>query len=164
MVTFCLADAWQLRDLATWKGLTPREKRILYEHTLDAAYGKCWLRLPAIAEVVVEAILWRDGREYDLCAWVVMANHVHLVFRQRDGWPLAVVMRRLKSYSALQANRLLGRSGAFWGREYWDTMLKFDEHLERAVQYVICNPVNAGVVDEPQKYRYSSAYVPGGLE
>jgi hypothetical protein len=45
------------------------------------AVGPLWLQNPYIANLVAEAILIGQGerRFYELCAWVVMPNHVHLL-------------------------------------------------------------------------------------
>ncbi len=60
-----------------------------YEALLD---GRCrgphWLRKEEAASIVNEAILHRDPEEYDLCAFTIMPNHVHMIFslvRQADG-------------------------------------------------------------------------------
>ena len=42
--------------------------------------GPKWLKNPKIAEIVTEAIRYRDNHDYDLLAYCVMPNHVHLVF------------------------------------------------------------------------------------
>ena len=51
-----------------------------WDSALDrCAGGPLWLRRPEIAAVVAEAMHYRDGRVYDLLAFCIMPNHVHLV-------------------------------------------------------------------------------------
>lgn len=39
---------------------------------------------PSVADLVAEAIQFRDGKEYDLYAYCIMPNHVHLVIKLID--------------------------------------------------------------------------------
>jgi hypothetical protein len=43
----------------------------------NASTGPLYLRQAEVAEMVVEAILYREGRDYELHCFVVMPNHVH---------------------------------------------------------------------------------------
>lgn len=44
-----------------------------------------------------------------------------------------------------EANRSLDRTGAFWQREYYDRLVRDEQELERAIEYVRANPENAGL-------------------
>ena len=46
-----------------------------------------------------------------------------------------------------EANKLLGTTGQFWEREYFDRLIRNAAELERAVRYVVENPVKAGLKD-----------------
>jgi len=78
-----------------------------------------------------------------------MPNHLHVVFRLFPGRDLAKVVGAWKSYTAREANRILGRNGAFWQREYYDRLIREEGEFDRAVQYVLNNPVRAGLLDWP---------------
>jgi REP element-mobilizing transposase RayT len=81
-----------------------------------------YLRQPDIAQIVVGCI--RKGVDlghYELGAYVVMANHVHLLIRPAIA-PYHL-LRSLKGASARFANRLLGRTGEpFWQKESYDRL------------------------------------------
>lgn len=111
-----------------------------------------------IADEVVEAILWRDTRQYQLHAFCVMPDHVHLLFQQIPQHPLASILRGLKSRTALRANGILGREGQFWERESWDTYMRNGTHAQTCARYIENNPVRAGLVDAPEHYPWSSAH------
>ena len=84
-----------------------------------------------------------------------MPNHVHLVVALPDNAPpLAKTLQLLKGYSSFQINKLLGLSGAFWQAESYDHVVRPGE-LNRIINYVLENPVKAGLVDEWQKWPYS---------
>ena len=76
-----------------------------------------------------------------------MPNHVHVLV---DIWqtPLAAVVQSWKRFIAREANKLLGREGTFWEREYWDTWIRDEEHRRKAVRYVEANPVKAHLAAE----------------
>lgn len=56
----------------------------LDEH-LDAAHGSCVLREPRLAQIVADRLHHFDGQRYDLWRYVIMPNHVHVLFTLRDG-------------------------------------------------------------------------------
>ena len=67
--------------------LTKSERKRLYElftekieAALDAGAGACNLARPEVAEMVSRALRYFEGERYDLIAWSVMPNHVHVVF------------------------------------------------------------------------------------
>jgi putative DNA methylase len=72
--------------------------------------------------------------------------------------PLTTIMHSLKSYTAHQANKLLGRCGQFWQHESFDHWVRDEEELERIVQYIVWNPVKAKLVKAPQEWYFSSAH------
>jgi len=117
------------------------------EAYLDKCTGACYLRQPGIAEIVANAIEHLNGRDYRLIAWVVMPNHVHLVFKMLPDRSLSKTLHSLKSYTAKESNRIMGRTGTFWQREYYDRLIRDDAELERAVHYVRANPQMAGLVE-----------------
>ena len=116
---------------------------------LDDGRGACHLRVPAIAECVMES--WRhfDHERYELLASCVMPNHVHVIARIFKGEDLGSILHSWKSYTANEANAILGKRGRFWWREYYDHCIRDEEGLTRSVRYVLDNPVKAGLVDWP---------------
>ena len=100
-------------------------------------------RNPVIAEDVASTLRHFDHSRYRLFAWCIMPNHVHVVVGLFPGETLATVVHSWKSFSAKQANRILGRHGAFWQREYYDHLIRGEEEFERAVRYVAENPAKA---------------------
>ena len=87
---------------------------------LDACYGECILRDSVVAALVEDELLHFDDERYRLLAWVVMPNHLHVMIETLRGHTLAAVLHSWKSYTAKQANKQLGRTGAFWQAEYVD--------------------------------------------
>lgn len=119
------------------------------EDYLDRGNGACHLRHPEVARLVADAIRFFEAKRYRLMAWCVMPNHVHIVFRLLPGQGLATMMHSLKSYTANRANKILGRCGSFWQREYYDHLVRNGDELQRAMRYVAENPLKAGLRDWP---------------
>jgi len=115
------------------------------EEYFDRGCGECLLKDPRIAEATATALRFWHGKKYRLVAWCIMPNHVHVVLHLLPGQKLAEVVKSWKIHSARAANRLLGRSGAVWEREYYDRLLRREGELDRAVQYVLNNPGKAGL-------------------
>ena len=118
-------------------------------------YGPTYLRQPEIAALVAESLRYFDGTGYDLRCYCLMPNHVHMVVRVvEEAPPLVKTLQRLKSYTATQANKLLGRTGAFWQAESYDHVVRKGK-LERVVAYVLENPVKAGLVEDWEQWPYT---------
>ncbi len=131
-----------------------RKRLATYE---DAGHGKCWLGQARVAEMVQGALQHFDGARYRMLAWCVMPNHVHVLIESMPGWPLANVVHAWKSFSANRANELLGRTGAFWFRDYYDRYIRDARHFAKAMDYIEQNPVKAGLVAMPKLWPFSSA-------
>lgn len=136
--------------------LLPEQKVLLRKYSpkkieeyLDNGRGACWLRDPRIAKLVQDTLHFANGKRYRLIAWCVMPNHVHVIFRLLPGEDLGTVLGTSKSYTANNANEILGRKGAFWQREYYDRLIRNKDELERAIRYVLNNPAMAGLRDWP---------------
>jgi len=123
---------------------------------LDEGRGACHLKVPEIAKIVIETWQYFDHQRYDLIAWCVMPNHVHLIARIFSGADLDRILHSWKSYTANQANVLLGRRGKFWWREYYDHCIRDEDELGRSVRYVLENPAKAGL--EPWPYVWCAGW------
>lgn len=128
------------------------------EKYLDQGYGSCFLRQRGAAEIVRDALLHFDGVRYDLFSWVIMPNHIHFSFRPFEGYALKDLMHTIKSYTSNKANQLLGRSGEFWFREYFDRQIRDGDHYLRTVRYIENNPVKAGLCVAPEDWECGSAW------
>jgi REP element-mobilizing transposase RayT len=74
-----------------------------------------------------------------------MPNHVHVVARLFPGNSLSNVLHSWKSFTAKEAEKIAKTKGPFWQKEYYDHLLRSEAEFERAVQYVIDNPIRAGL-------------------
>ena len=119
------------------------------ERWLDSGLGDCYLRDSRVAKIVADAIRRFDGKRYQLLAWCVMPNHVHVVFAPLRTHKLEAILHSWKSFSAQRANQILRRTGRFWQREYFDHLVRSEASLRKFVDYVKKNPERAGLRDWP---------------
>ena len=117
------------------------------ERFLDTGHGRCSLSHSAIAQDVAGALSHFDGKRYQLHAWCVMPNHVHVVVQPLPPHELSAILHSWKSFTAHNALRLLGRSGEFWQKESYDHLVRDADDLERTIRYVRENPLSAGLRD-----------------
>lgn len=132
-------------------------RRVRLNKWLDRGFGSCWLKQPAVAKCVEETLLASDGSECKLLSWCIMPNHVHVLAELRDEVLLSDLIKKWKGSSATEANRILGRRGTFWFREYWDRYMRDAKHLADTTHYIDQNPVKAGLVEYAADWRYGSA-------
>ncbi len=104
--------------------------------------------------------------------FVVMPNHVHGILWLSGPDPthppqgaassaptLAAVMRAFKSLSAIGANKVLGHTGAFWQRNYYEHVVRNEAELQRIREYVVNNPAHW---DEDEENLVRRAITGGG--
>ncbi len=128
----------------------------------DARTGPVHLRQPAIADMIVEVIRHNADvlKRYDLHAFVVMPNHVHMLISPRIALP--ILTRTLKGYTAKLANQMLKLTGTpFWQEESYDHLVRNRVEFQRIRYYIEQNPVGAGLAHEAREYRWSSAEATG---
>ncbi|MBI1881838.1 MAG: hypothetical protein HYR94_26990 [Chloroflexi bacterium] len=98
-----------------------------WDTILDTAEsGPFWLREREVATLMVEALHYRDTRVYDLDAFCIMPNRVHVVFtplRKEDG-----------SYHAV---------------------VRDEAERQRIITYVLNNPVKANLVEHWQDWPWT---------
>ncbi len=147
----------------------------VFDRLLDSNKSSpMWLKEKEIAEIVKEAIHYRDEKEYELVAYTIMPNHVHIVFTPKfvsrseasttnktkneagaSFYNVTKILQDLKSEAALKCNKLLNRSGTFWHHESYDHVVRNIDELGRIVNYVLQNPVKAGLVENQEEWKWS---------
>jgi type I restriction enzyme R subunit len=147
-VTFRLVDAVP----QAWVDQQPRQSHGVraieqYQAWLDQGHGACWLRQPAVAQIVANALRHFDGERYALGKFVIMPNHVHALVTPMDRYELAEILHSWKSFTAHAINKLLQRSGRVWQDESYDHILRDAAALARLEEYIRDNP-RAGRLQE----------------
>ena len=124
----------------------------------------------------------QQNKGLKLHAYVIMTNHVHMIASAKEGFFLENIMRDLKKYTSvliinsIKSNPLESRKewllkafeedGAknpnniiyqFWQQDNHPIELTDNKMIDQKLDYLHNNPVEAGFVNEPEYYSYSSA-------
>ncbi|NQZ59974.1 MAG: transposase [Lentisphaeraceae bacterium] len=110
MITYRLSDSLpqgKIQGTRASDSQSDAQKRKEVEQFLDRGYGSCILKMPQIAQLLVDAWTFFDGERYDLVAYVVMPNHVHVLVRAYEAFPLKSVVHSWKSFTAHEIKKFL---------------------------------------------------------
>jgi len=181
-VTFRLLDSMPASRRGEWEHLLKteevRERRLRLEEYLDRGFGHCLLRDTQTAKLVQDTLLNFHRDRYELHAWCVMPNHVHVLVDVKQT-PLCKIVQSWKVHAENEQRqtrllerrappRPVGRWFAFaprqcsalqlkWQREYWDTFMRNEEQEQKAVHYIENNPVKAKLCRTATEWPFSSA-------
>lgn len=114
-----------------------------FERWLDRGYGSCVLKNPEIAVILKNTFEYFEGERTLLHAWVVMPNHVHVLFSQLGNHTLSSIMHSWKGFSARQINAYRKHSGTVWQKSYFDRMIRDWNHFTKCARYIRNNPIKA---------------------
>lgn len=95
---------------------------------------------PAERTIVADTLRFFDGTRYDLHAWVVMNDHVHVVVRPRDTWALDAIVHSWRSFAANAIFKASTRGAPLWLRDGYDRVVLIEGEFEEKVRYVQRNP------------------------
>ena len=102
--------------------------------------GSCLFADPEARQVLAECLMRFDGERVRHEAWVIMPNHVHLLFSPM--MPMAKLVQAWKGHTA----RVLGL-GPIWQRDYHDTMIRDANHYANVLRYIRRNPLKAKLAE-----------------
>jgi len=102
--------------------------------------------------------LSQAAKKYDcrIYAYVLMTNHVHLLAATGEAYGLSLMMQYVGRYFVRHINKKYRRSGTLWEGRFRATLVDTEAYFLRCSRYIECNPVRAGMVEQPGEYRWSS--------
>lgn len=136
-------------------------------------FGACHLKIPEIANLVKESLFEKDEEWYELLAFCIMPNHVHILLdtsRQlcnEDGEvrteieleekyvQLDKIMKQIKGSSARYINMALNRNGTLWQKDSYDHYVRNEKEWKNILNYILENPVKAGLVNSWEDWPFS---------
>ena len=89
-------------------------------------------------------------------AYVLMTNHVHMLVTPMKDRGISDMMQALGRRYVYYVNKAYRRTGTLWEGRYKSSLVDSDHYLLTCMRYIELNPVRAGLVDHPAKYRWSS--------
>jgi REP element-mobilizing transposase RayT len=105
---------------------------------------------PEVAQMCLANLDWLRARGWRVFAATVLGNHAHLLLRSGNGRSAELLtdIDLYKSFTAREANRILGRQGRFWARDQFDHWLRDAAKFDGVVRYIARNPVKAGLATD----------------
>jgi len=117
-----------------------------------------WFTDEDLAYEVIDSIYdCREIYDYKLLAFVIMPDHLHILFVPTEKGPTAEIMKEIKRTSSIRINKRLGRRGAFWQEGYYEDILDGLKMVMGKIDYIHNNPLKEGLCEEAEDYLFSSA-------
>jgi len=115
------------------------------------------LNKPDIVNITKEALHYYYSKTYELHAYCIMSNHLHILIKpQKDEtgcyYKVSSIVQKIKSFTAQRINKHLNRQGQLWDRFYFDRIIRDHTDYLNVVQYIVDNPVKAGLTDKPEDW------------
>ena len=124
----------------------------------------------------------QENKGFEIYAWCIMSNHMHLIVGGADGVKIGNVIRDFKKYTSVKMIEVINQNiqesrrewmlwmfkklaeksskhqkYCFWQNEYHPIELSDPVIMQQKLDYIHQNPVIERIVDEPEHYCYSSA-------
>jgi REP element-mobilizing transposase RayT len=148
-------DRASLEQLST---LSPVQRRQHLDAMLDRSKAGTIFKDPRCAAAMETQFFYFDGHRYDLLAWCIMPNHVHVVLCCYGETSLGQIIRTWKVHTVRAISAFSGQRVEVFAKDYFDRFMRNGQQTLAAMAYVEHNPVAAGLCDEPEAWRFSSAW------
>ena len=120
--------------------------------TVCSKNRKCIFAFDDSAAVIVDG--WQSANSWLVCRYVIMPDHIHL-FCAPNMFPVTPLKQWIKYWQALASlNWPRPKDHPVWQRDTWDTQLRRHESYDSKWEYVINNPVRAGLVTEANDWPF----------
>jgi putative transposase len=114
-------------------------------------------RNPEMANVLLKIFaLKKSELDFDLHGYVVMPDHFHALITPPSKYSISVIMRQLKGASSREINQICQRTGSLWQKGFHEHVIRDERDFILRLEYMHNNAVNAGLVETPNNYEFSS--------
>ncbi|HHT9110109.1 MAG TPA: REP-associated tyrosine transposase [Candidatus Brocadiaceae bacterium] len=109
------------------------------------------------AQVIENCIRWlHEQKRWNCRGYVVMPDHVHVIFLLGESQILSGVVSSFGKYTAKKLNELSGQKGRVWQHGFYDHCLRDEKSYMRHLRYIYENPVRKGLVQYPEEWPFSA--------
>ena len=124
-----------------------------------AIEGRFILQSDRMARLFIDVLRFYVAlKRFVIHDFVVMPNHVHLLITVSERMSIEKAVQLVKGNFSYRAKKELGFQGAIWQRGFSEVRVLDRQSFLQHRQYIENNPVEAGLINSPEKYPYSSAY------
>ncbi len=123
--------------------------------TTKTSLGRRLLQSERNAGLLIDVLrsLARE-RVFKLHDFVIMPDHVHLLFTVDEGMTVEKAMQLVKGRFSHRLGKEWGYKGEVWQRGFSEVQVLGEVSLAQHRAYIANNPVKAGLVDSPEKYPF----------
>jgi REP-associated tyrosine transposase len=93
-------------------------------------------------------------RTFKLHDFVIMPDHLHILFTIDDGMTVEKAMQLVKGRFSYRLGKEYGFKGEVWQKGFSEVQVLGDASFNKHRAYIANNPVKAGLIDVPGKYPY----------
>lgn len=93
---------------------------------------------------------------FSLISYCLMSNHFHFLLRQNAAVPTTKLLQRICTSYSIYFNKRYKHVGHVFQDQYKQVLINSDPYLVWLSAYIHNNPVVAGLVNSPARYRWSS--------
>ena len=133
-------------------------------------------------DILVESLSYcRENKGLKIHAWCLMSNHLHLIISRNGDQSLSEILRDFKKFTSSQILKAINKEAEsrknwmiwlfrsagkknsrnsenqFWQQNNHAEWIESNNFINQKLNYIHNNPVQAGLVYEPEHYIYSSA-------
>lgn len=133
-------------------------------------------------DIVIESLQYcQSEKGLELYGFVIMSNHIHMLAKAKEGCKLSAIIRDMKKHTSKQILNMIKESNEsrkewllsvmleagkknskkqnyqLWRNDNHPIELFKPETTRQKLNYIHNNPVEAGIVEKPEEYVYSSA-------
>jgi hypothetical protein len=78
---------------------------------------------------------------------------------RKHKWTCFGMMQLIKGGSSRYINQKLGRKGPLWARDYFDRYMRSEQDLDNKIDYLLQNPVQAGLVNHWRDWPWTDCFM-----
>lgn len=133
-------------DQETDQELSISRRRLPHWSFEGSAYFVTWCLhphqgglLPEERSLVAAVLNHFDKIRYDLFCYIIMNDHVHVLFHTSGSEVLPSILHTWKSYSANRLQRKYKRAGKVWQEESYDRIIRNEREFYDTARYILNN-------------------------
>ena len=131
------------------ENISSREQEYKIDQYIDHSPKGSYLN-DKVLDYLHNYFIVKDKSFYDLVAFSIMPNHVHIFFKQNI--ELSKIMKQIKGTTAFEINKVLQRKGTFWETNYYDKVIRDEAHFEQVYDYIKYNAIKADLRDAKDRF------------
>ncbi len=131
------------------ENISNKQKEYKIDTYLDNSNKGCYLN-DNILDFLYNYFLKKNKQIFDLVAFCIMPNHIHILFKQNGD--LSKTMQQIKGGTSFEINKILDKKGSFWESNYFDKAIRDEKHFLTTYQYIKNNPIKANLKDFEKRF------------